>query len=125
MWMAVIMFCLLQDKASPDEQIQIQLVAVPMYGILTRSQSQQESLELREYSSFTMEDINTLKIRSEMLLQAADPPPPTICPNCSPCCCGVLNLVHQTGDRRNCSFVIYVFFLGLNQPNSTHKKRIR
>lgn len=67
-WSTVIMFCLLQDNASPDEQIQIQLVSVPMYGILTRSQSQQEPLELREYSSFTMEDINTLRIRSEMLL---------------------------------------------------------
>lgn len=52
---------------SPDEQIQIQLVSVPMYGILTRSQSQQEHEELREYSSFTMEDINKLKIRFETL----------------------------------------------------------
>lgn len=95
-WSTVIMFCLLQDNASPDEQIQIQLVSVPMYGILTRSQSQQEPLELREYSSFTMEDINTLRIRSEMLLQAVDPPPFTICPHCSPCCCAALNLVYHT-----------------------------
>lgn len=48
---------------SPDDQIQIQLVVVPMYGILTKSQSQQEHQELREYSSFTMEDINKHRIR--------------------------------------------------------------
>ncbi|KAM4616687.1 extracellular matrix organizing protein FRAS1 [Polymixia lowei] len=51
------------DNASPDDQIRIQLVSVPMYGILTRSQSQQEHQELREYSSFTMEDINKHRIR--------------------------------------------------------------
>lgn len=55
---------LLQDNASPDEQIQIQLVSVPMYGVLARSQSQQEPQELQEYSSFTMEDIDALRIRS-------------------------------------------------------------
>lgn len=58
-------FCLLQDNTSPDDQIQIQLVSVPMYGILTRSQSQQEPQELREYSSFTMEDVSTQRIRWE------------------------------------------------------------
>lgn len=52
-----------QDNTSPDDKIQIQLVSVPMYGILTRSQSQQEHQELREYSSFTMEDINKHRIR--------------------------------------------------------------
>lgn len=87
------MFCLLQDNASPDEQIQIQLVSVPMYGILTRSQSLQQPLELQEYSSFTMEDINMQRIRSEMLLQAADPPPSTIWPHYSSCCCAALHLV--------------------------------
>lgn len=56
-------FRLSQDDASPDDQIQIQLVSVPMYGILTRSQSQQEPQELREYSSFTMEDISKHRIR--------------------------------------------------------------
>ncbi|KAM3867993.1 extracellular matrix organizing protein FRAS1 [Diretmus argenteus] len=50
------------DNASPDDQIRIQLVSVPMYGILTRSQSQ-EHQELREYSSFTMEDISKHRIR--------------------------------------------------------------
>lgn len=57
---------LLQDDVSPDDQIQIQLVSVPMYGILTRSQLQQEPQELREYSSFTMEDINKQRIRWAM-----------------------------------------------------------
>ncbi|KAF7657675.1 hypothetical protein LDENG_00023850, partial [Lucifuga dentata] len=51
------------DDTSPDEQIRIQLVSVPMYGILKRSQSQQEHQELREYSSFTMEDISNHRIR--------------------------------------------------------------
>lgn len=60
-------YCSCQDNASPDEQIQIQLVSVPMYGILTRSQSQQEHQELREYSSFTMDDINKLRIRFGVL----------------------------------------------------------
>lgn len=41
----------------------MQLVSVPMYGILTRSQSQQEHQELREYSSFTMEDVSQHRIR--------------------------------------------------------------
>ncbi|KAK5611833.1 hypothetical protein CRENBAI_009535, partial [Crenichthys baileyi] len=45
------------DNTSPDDQIHIQLVSVPMYGILTRTYSQQEPQELREYSSFTQEDI--------------------------------------------------------------------
>ncbi|TNM90093.1 hypothetical protein fugu_004327 [Takifugu bimaculatus] len=64
----------LEDNASPDEQIQIQLVSVPMYGVLTRSQSQQEPLELREYSSFTMEDINMLRIRYVTSLETGSQP---------------------------------------------------
>ncbi|CAN9512669.1 unnamed protein product [Ophioblennius macclurei] len=51
------------DDVSPDEQIRIQLVSVPMYGILTLSQSSQEHHELREYSTFTMEDINRQRVR--------------------------------------------------------------
>uniref|UniRef100_H3DH31 Fraser extracellular matrix complex subunit 1 n=1 Tax=Tetraodon nigroviridis TaxID=99883 RepID=H3DH31_TETNG len=62
------------DDASPDEQIQIQLVSVPMYGILTRSQSQQEHQELREYSSFTMEDVNALRIRYITSLETGSQP---------------------------------------------------
>lgn len=56
-------FPALQDRSSPDDQIQVQLVSVPMYGTLTRSQSQQEPQELREYSSFTMEDISKQRVR--------------------------------------------------------------
>jgi len=56
-------FFKLQDSTSTDAQIRIQLVSVPMYGLLTRSQSQQEHEELREYSSFSMEDVNQQRIR--------------------------------------------------------------
>uniref|UniRef100_UPI001ED83835 extracellular matrix protein FRAS1 n=1 Tax=Scatophagus argus TaxID=75038 RepID=UPI001ED83835 len=62
------------DNTSPDDQIQIQLVSVPMYGILTRSQSQQEHQELREYSSFTMEDINKHRIRYITSLEIGSQP---------------------------------------------------
>ncbi|XP_041644401.1 extracellular matrix protein FRAS1 [Cheilinus undulatus] len=51
------------DDSSPDDQIRIQLVSVPMYGVLRRSLSGQESEELREYSSFNMEDVNKRRIR--------------------------------------------------------------
>ena len=56
-------FCLYQDNSSPDQQIRIQLVSVPMYGILTRGLSPQDHQELAEYSTFTMEDINKQRIR--------------------------------------------------------------
>ncbi|KAK2838085.1 hypothetical protein Q5P01_015297 [Channa striata] len=62
------------DSTSPDEQIRIQLVSVPMYGILTRSQSQQEHEELREYSSFTMEDVNQDRIRYITSLETGSQP---------------------------------------------------
>ncbi|XP_067377534.1 extracellular matrix protein FRAS1 isoform X3 [Channa argus] len=62
------------DSTSPDDQIRIQLVSVPMYGILTRSQSQQEHEELREYSSFTMEDINQDRIRYITSLETGSQP---------------------------------------------------
>ncbi|XP_051278840.1 extracellular matrix protein FRAS1 isoform X2 [Dicentrarchus labrax] len=62
------------DNTSPDDQIQIQLVSVPMYGILTRSQSQQEHQELREYSSFTMEDISKHRIRYITSLETGSQP---------------------------------------------------
>uniref|UniRef100_A0A3Q1CIX6 VWFC domain-containing protein n=1 Tax=Amphiprion ocellaris TaxID=80972 RepID=A0A3Q1CIX6_AMPOC len=62
------------DDTSPDDQIRIQLVSVPMYGILTRSQSQQEHQELREYSSFTMEDINKSRIRYITSLETGSQP---------------------------------------------------
>ncbi|KAM7391087.1 hypothetical protein PAMP_021803 [Pampus punctatissimus] len=62
------------DNTSPDNQIQIQLVSVPMYGILTRTQFQQEPQELREYSSFNMEDINKHRIRYITSLETGSQP---------------------------------------------------
>ncbi|XP_028297012.1 extracellular matrix protein FRAS1-like [Gouania willdenowi] len=46
------------DDTSHDDQIIIQLVSVPMYGTLSRSKE-----DLKDYSSFTMEDINQHRIR--------------------------------------------------------------
>lgn len=62
------------DNSSPDDQIQMQLVSVPMYGIVTRSQSQQEPQELREYSSFTMEDISKQRVRYVTSLETGSQP---------------------------------------------------
>ncbi|KAF7205299.1 extracellular matrix organizing protein FRAS1 isoform X2 [Nothobranchius furzeri] len=62
------------DKTSPDDEIHIQLVSVPMYGNLTRTESQQEPQQLKEYSSFTMEDINTQKIRYVTSLETGGQP---------------------------------------------------
>ncbi|XP_045551338.1 extracellular matrix organizing protein FRAS1 isoform X3 [Salmo salar] len=49
------------SDTSPDEMIRIQLVSVPMYGILTRTGSDSDQ-EMTEYSSFTMDDINKHRI---------------------------------------------------------------
>ncbi|XP_023814674.1 extracellular matrix protein FRAS1 isoform X2 [Oryzias latipes] len=62
------------DDTSSDEQIVLQLVSAPMYGILTRSQAQQEPRELREYSSFTMEDIDMHRIRYVTSLETGNQP---------------------------------------------------
>ncbi|MEQ2200454.1 hypothetical protein XENOCAPTIV_029659, partial [Xenoophorus captivus] len=62
------------DNTSSDDQIHIQLVSVPMYGILTRTYSQQEPQELREYSSFTQEDINLHMIRYITSLETGSQP---------------------------------------------------
>ncbi|CAM4540352.1 unnamed protein product [Leuciscus chuanchicus] len=51
------------DDESPDERIFVQLVSMPMYGILTKNKDETDHEELSEYSSFTMEDINNHKIR--------------------------------------------------------------
>ncbi|XP_029456255.1 extracellular matrix protein FRAS1 isoform X2 [Rhinatrema bivittatum] len=51
------------DSTSPDAKIRIQLISLPMYGVLTRTEPPQAAEELSESSVFTMEDINTLKIR--------------------------------------------------------------
>lgn len=99
-------FSVSQDNESPDGQIQIQLVSVPMYGLLSRSQAQQEQQELREYSSFTMEDINALRIRSE----TARPPLLRVC----------------LQFEENCSCIIQMcFFLVLSHCNNTRKERTR
>ncbi|AWP07675.1 putative extracellular matrix protein FRAS1 [Scophthalmus maximus] len=62
------------DNASPDGQIRLQLVSVPMYGILTRSESPQQHQELREYSSFTMDDVNEHRIRYITSLETGSQP---------------------------------------------------
>uniref|UniRef100_A0A3Q2DG67 Fraser extracellular matrix complex subunit 1 n=1 Tax=Cyprinodon variegatus TaxID=28743 RepID=A0A3Q2DG67_CYPVA len=62
------------DSTSPDDQIHIELVSVPMYGILTRTYSQQEPQELREYSSFTQEDVNLHRIRYTTSLETGSQP---------------------------------------------------
>ncbi|XP_013870055.1 extracellular matrix organizing protein FRAS1 [Austrofundulus limnaeus] len=62
------------DDSSPDHQIRLQLVSVPMYGALTRSRSQQDPQKLGEYSSFTMEDINAHKIRYVTSLETGSQP---------------------------------------------------
>ncbi|TSN86075.1 Extracellular matrix protein FRAS1 [Bagarius yarrelli] len=51
------------DNDSSDDKIRIQLVSVPMYGILTKTNSASDHEELNEYSTFTMADINHHKIR--------------------------------------------------------------
>nr|XP_023408991.1 extracellular matrix protein FRAS1 [Loxodonta africana] len=50
------------DDSSPDPEIWIQLISLPMYGALLRT-SGPEVEELSEMSNFTMEDINNNKIR--------------------------------------------------------------
>ncbi|XP_077417485.1 extracellular matrix organizing protein FRAS1 isoform X1 [Vanacampus margaritifer] len=62
------------DDSSADEQIGIQLVSVPMYGILTRTPDQQEPQELREYSTFSMDDINRGTIRYITSLETGNQP---------------------------------------------------
>ncbi|XP_041084402.1 extracellular matrix organizing protein FRAS1-like isoform X2 [Polyodon spathula] len=49
------------DNNSPDDKIRIQLISLPMYGMLTMTESSQIH-ELSEFSSFTMEDINRQRI---------------------------------------------------------------
>ncbi|XP_059921872.1 extracellular matrix protein FRAS1 isoform X2 [Gadus macrocephalus] len=62
------------DNSSPDQQIRIQLVSVPMYGLLTRGLSPQDQQELAEYSTFTMEDINKQHIRYITSLETGSQP---------------------------------------------------
>ncbi|RXN23492.1 extracellular matrix FRAS1-like protein [Labeo rohita] len=62
------------DDESPDENIFVQLVSVPMYGILTKTKSEKDHEELSEYSSFTMEDINKQKIRYNTSFETGNQP---------------------------------------------------
>ncbi|KAM9446229.1 extracellular matrix organizing protein FRAS1 [Clarias gariepinus] len=62
------------DNDSPDDKIRIQLVSVPMYGILAKTKSASDHEELNEYSSFTMEDINHHKIRYITSLDTGNQP---------------------------------------------------
>ncbi|XP_071256392.1 extracellular matrix organizing protein FRAS1-like [Salvelinus alpinus] len=50
------------SDTSPDEKIRIQLVSVPLYGILTRTGSDSDQ-EMTQYSSFTVDDVNKHRIR--------------------------------------------------------------
>ncbi|KAM4809143.1 extracellular matrix organizing protein FRAS1 [Rhinophrynus dorsalis] len=58
------------DNNSPDSNIKIQLVSVPMYGILTKAKSGQAPEELSEFSLFSMEDINNGNIKYSAILEA-------------------------------------------------------
>ncbi|KTF97312.1 hypothetical protein cypCar_00002394 [Cyprinus carpio] len=62
------------DVESPDEKVFVQLVSVPMYGILTKTKAEADSEELSEYSSFTMEDINNHKIRNVTSFETGNQP---------------------------------------------------
>ncbi|XP_078258376.1 extracellular matrix organizing protein FRAS1 isoform X5 [Rhinoraja longicauda] len=46
------------DNNSPESKIRIQLISLPMYGVLTN-----RHMELLEFSTFTMEDIDNQRIR--------------------------------------------------------------
>ncbi|XP_044284420.1 extracellular matrix organizing protein FRAS1 [Varanus komodoensis] len=51
------------DNNSPDSEIRIQLISVPIYGSLMRITSEEPSGEFSEVYNFTMEDINNQQIR--------------------------------------------------------------
>ncbi|KAJ8404524.1 hypothetical protein AAFF_G00337910 [Aldrovandia affinis] len=51
------------DNDYQDEKIRIQLVSIPIYGVLTRTTTKSDLEELRELSTFTMDDINHHRIR--------------------------------------------------------------
>ncbi|KAJ8339232.1 hypothetical protein SKAU_G00360180 [Synaphobranchus kaupii] len=62
------------DNDSPDEVITIQLVSVPVYGILTRTTPISHLEKLRELSTFTMDDINHHRIRYTAPFKVANLP---------------------------------------------------
>ncbi|KAM4706664.1 extracellular matrix organizing protein FRAS1 [Discoglossus pictus] len=57
------------DSNSPDSKIRIQLVSLPMYGVLTKATSGHATEELAEFSFFTMEDINNQKIKYSSVVE--------------------------------------------------------
>ncbi|KAG8454257.1 hypothetical protein GDO86_000773 [Hymenochirus boettgeri] len=58
------------DNNSPDSSVKIQLVSLPMYGILTKTKPGHEAEELSEFSSFTMEDINNESIKYSTIIDS-------------------------------------------------------
>nr|XP_056711523.1 LOW QUALITY PROTEIN: extracellular matrix organizing protein FRAS1 [Euleptes europaea] len=62
------------DNNSPDSEIRIQLISLPMYGTLLRITPGQHSEEFSEVYNFTMEDINNQRIRYSTDFAAIDQP---------------------------------------------------
>ncbi|XP_061880359.1 extracellular matrix organizing protein FRAS1-like [Entelurus aequoreus] len=62
------------DTRSSDDEVRVQLVSVPMYGVLTRTLTQHDPQPLREFSTFTMEDINLNTISYVTTLETGDQP---------------------------------------------------
>ncbi|XP_015220286.2 extracellular matrix organizing protein FRAS1 [Lepisosteus oculatus] len=62
------------DNNSPDDKIRIQLISLPMYGVLTKTKSATVHEELLKYSSFTMEDINLERIRYSTSFETGSQP---------------------------------------------------
>ncbi|KAM6954491.1 extracellular matrix organizing protein FRAS1 [Aplochiton taeniatus] len=62
------------DDESDPGQIRVQLVSVPMYGLLTRTVTGSEPEELAEYSAFSMDDINNHRIRYITSFETGDQP---------------------------------------------------
>ncbi|XP_025062352.1 extracellular matrix protein FRAS1 isoform X12 [Alligator sinensis] len=61
------------DNNSPDSEITIQLISLPMYGTLLRASGLYNG-ELVEVYNFTMEDINNQKIRYTTAFETSDQP---------------------------------------------------
>ncbi|XP_071971616.1 extracellular matrix organizing protein FRAS1 [Engystomops pustulosus] len=62
------------DGHSQDSKIRIQLVSLPMYGVLTKAKPGQVTEELAEFSFFTMEDINNRKIKYSTISEMDNQP---------------------------------------------------
>ncbi|XP_053108034.1 extracellular matrix organizing protein FRAS1 isoform X2 [Hemicordylus capensis] len=62
------------DDNSPDSMIRVQLISLPMYGTLVCITPGQHSGEFSEVYNFTMEDINSQRIRYFTKLETVDQP---------------------------------------------------